>query len=177
MTAVAGRTYRPGVRPTDGHRPALVTGPHGAPPSAPTYETWFTLYANRMVNTSLVKTTPRTSGVEQGAQVAHAPLEGLSAGHAGGSGVPGGEAEDNTTSDLQRRWLQQTDATHPANTTCIQTQNGDALIASNRTATNVTTAAYELDDGTSPGSVVTTTGIGREEKFIAAGSLSSIEST
>lgn len=51
MTAVAGRTYRPGVRPTDGHRPALVTGPHGAPPSAPTYETWFTLYANRMVNT------------------------------------------------------------------------------------------------------------------------------
>lgn len=127
--------------------------------------------------TSLVEITPRTSGVEQGAQVAHAPLEGLSAGHAGGSGVPGGEAEDNTTSDLQRRWLQQTDATHPANTTRIQTQNGDALIASNRTATNVTTAAYELDDGTSPGSVVTTTGIGREEKFIAAGSLSSIEST
>lgn len=25
-------------------------------------------------------------------QVAHVPLEGLSAGHAGGSGVPGGEA-------------------------------------------------------------------------------------
>ena len=46
-----------------------------------------------------------------------------------------------------------------------------------RTTTNVTTTAYELDDGTSPGSVVTTTGIEREEKFIAAGSLPSTEST
>ena len=51
MTAVAGRTYRPGVRSADGHRPAFVTGPHGAPPSAPTYETRFTPYANRIVNT------------------------------------------------------------------------------------------------------------------------------
>ena len=92
-------------------------------------------------------------------QVPHRSPEDLSAGHDGGAGVPRGEAEGNTTSDLQRRWRQQTDTTHAANTTCIQTQNGDALIASNRTTTNVTTAAHELDDGTSPGSVVTTTGI------------------
>ena len=46
-----------------------------------------------------------------------------------------------------------------------------------RTTTNITSATYELDDGSSPGNAVTTTGIGREETFIAAGSLPSTEST
>jgi len=163
-------------RPTDTGRP-LRRGLTVAPPSASTYETCFTPYANCSVNTTPIKPHLREPGVEQGPQVPHRSPEGLSTGHGGGSGVPGGEAEGDTTSDLQRRWRQQTDATHAANTTCIQTRNGDALITSNRTTTNVTTTAYELDDGTSPGSVVTTTGIEREEKFIAAGSLPSTEST
>ena len=48
-----------------------------------------------------VAAAPKDLGVEQGAQVAHVPLEGHALAHATGTGTPTGELAGDTTSPLK----------------------------------------------------------------------------